>query len=380
MKKRIFSVIALMLACLFVFSACDGCFAPQELVFTTAFNNGDTAEDPTSGYKETLTYNVEYQETYDSIFTDSNLKAKKESGELVYEFSNGKYVSTLKVLKNFSEANLEFKSDIVDGLENNEVRIYHLHTNFSIDVEYKIGDKTYTGVDTIVSDSYFCKSSLSYAPIYSKTTASYTNLIYTSNPYLAKYDSESEIKYNKNNYTLNFTTLVSIPTYDGEEPTDNQTPLTPKVETSTYDYKFKTIIDNSQLLFALRNFNVTDDNTSSIPVVTSNYGKAVSLAINNPKQKSTISFSRSPLSVTIDNESSAYNEDVEVKNYRFYKNTKNETGATQYIFIQNNVEDSSLPYNSLLVRYVEPLITHGSFAPMGALVYTLEKVDIYTSK
>lgn len=355
MKKRFFSILALTLVCIFSLSACDGCFSLQPINFTNAFNGGSglkVEDNPKTNYQEVLTYDVDYFESFDGYSISNKLKANEKFN---VKFENGKYVSTLKILSSFGDANVKLESDIIDSLENNQMHAYYLHTEFSIDVTYDIEDRDpYTHTDTIVSDVYFCDVSLSYAPIYSKTTADYTNLRCVEKIYAVSDKTFSEVKYSKNSYTVSFTA------------NNKETKVT------TNDYEYKTIIDNAQLLFAIRNFPLELETTESMPVVGYNFGEAVSLAINKDTT-STISYQDNPLIYGLAN----YSGNVETSRYRFYRNKTNETGVMQNVYIQNNVENSDIAYKSLLIRYVEPLSSvYGDVLSLGALVYTLRNVQV----
>ena len=355
MKKRIFSIIALALVCAFTLSACDGCTNLQPINFTNAFNGGSglKEENPVSGYQETLTYDVSYAKSHEGYAINSALNSNED---VKFTFEKGKYVSTLTVYSSFNEVlGGQLESDILSSLEDNQKQAYHLHTEFSVDVTYEItGRELYSTTDTIVSDVYFCDSTLSYAPVYSLTNANYTNFYYSTNSEAVKVKTISEIKYNKNNYTISFTVNDNKPTI------------------TTKEYNFKSIIDNAQLLFALRNFSVELDSTQALPVVASNYGEAVPLVVRN-NQKNIIKYEQdNPLSYNYD----SFDGDVEISHLLFYRNQKNETGAMQHVYIQNKVDNSPLAYKSLLVRYVEPLTSYRTIVPMGVLVYNLNSVDV----
>ncbi len=355
MKKRFFSILALALVCIFSLSACDGCFALQPINFTNAFNGGSgikTEDNPKTNYQEVLTYDVDYFESFDGFSISNKLKS---NGKFNVKFENGKYVSTLKILSSFADANVELESDIIDSLENNQMHAYYLHTEFSIDVTYEIDEREpYTHTDTIVSDVYFCDVSLSYAPVYSRTTADYTNLFCGDEIYAVSDKTFGEVKYSKNSYTVSFTV-------NDKEP---------KITTNEYEYK--TIIDNAQLLFAIRNFPLELESAEAMPVVGCNYGEAVSLAINK-NSTSNISYQEKPLAYGLSN----YSGNIETSLYHFYRNKTNETGVKQNVYIQNNVENSDIAYKSLLLRYVEPLTSvYGNVLSLGALVYNLRSVQV----
>ena len=130
MKKRFFSILALALVCIFFLSACDGCFSLQPINFTNAFNGGsglNVEDNPKTNYQEVLTYDVDYFESFDGYSISNKLKTNEK---FKVKFENGKYVSTLKILSSFGDANVQLDSDIIDSLENNQMHAYHLQHNF----------------------------------------------------------------------------------------------------------------------------------------------------------------------------------------------------------------------------------------------------------
>ena len=363
MKKRIFSIIALTLAMVFTLSACDGCSSLPELSFTNAFYGGTglSDQDPQPYYSETLTYDIDYAETFDGVKIDSKLKEDKNVN---FEFSNGSYVSTLEVYKSFKEASetkgVVFESDIVDSLEENESHAFYLHTEFSIYAKYTIGEKVVENTESIITDAYFCKTALAFAPVYTQTKATYLQFYYSIGEVI-KVETESKTTYQKESYSL------------WNKVTGNKAS---EEETTTIKYNYKTVIDNTQLLFALRNIEVEIEKVDSIPVVAPSYKEPTSLAINY-RENTSIPYSKEkPLVYNYEN----VEKPIEVKHYRFYKNDAKETGATQHLFIQtkleNQAESGIEDYRALPIRYVEPLTTYGSFSPMGVLVFTLTNASI----
>ncbi len=347
MKKKLFSVLALLLTSVFALS---GCYALPELSFSNSFcgGSGSRDDDPQTGYTEILEYNVNYEETAEGLTVDSSLKNNKD---FKFEYSNGKFVSTFKVLSSFPKT---LSSDIIDNLNNDQKQAYYLSTEFSIDVKFEIGKDTFTHTDRIISETYFCGPTLAYAPVYSKTITDYTNLFFSSFIAPVPIKTVSEIKYSKSDYIIDFKL--------NEEPN--------KITKEKYSYK--TIIDNNQLLFILRNFTVEAEKVSSIPIVTAIYKEPTALAINNftavtitPKKDNPITYNFSPIT-----------EGIATNHYRFYKNDLNARGSIQHLFIQSKMENSNLPYKALPMRYVEPLTTYGSYLPMGSLVYNLIDVSI----
>ena len=366
MKKRIFSIIALMLVSFFTLSACDGCSSLPTLKFNNDFY-GLKEEEPRTYYTETLTYDVNYAESFEGINLSSKLK---DDENVSFEFTNGSYVSTLKVYKGFQEASedcgVEIKSDIIENLKEDEQNAYHLHTEFNIKAKYVVNGKTTENDENIISDVFFLKTSLSFAPVYAKTKASYLQF-YASIGEVIKVEAESETKYENNSYSI----WRKITGNKASEET-----------TTEQKYSLKSVIDNAQLLFALRNFDVELEKIGTLAVVSPNYEAPSTLAINYSKNFAVPYTAEKPLvfnnytTDTFVNLESA----VETKQYAFYKNDSKETGTRQTVFIQSKVESSPLSYLALPIRYVEPLTTYGSYLPMGVLDYTLTSVNIEIGK
>lgn len=366
MKKRIFSIIALMLVSLFTLSACDGCSSLPTLKFNNGFY-GLSEEEPRTYYTEILTYDVNYAESFEGI----NLSPKLKDDENVsFEFKDGSYVSTLKVYKGFQEAGedngVEIKSDIIENLNEDEQNAFHLHTEFSIKAKYVVNGKTTENDEKIISDAFFLKTALSFAPVYTKTKASYLQF-YSSIGEVIKVESESETTYQNNSYT----TWRKITGNKASEET-----------TTEQKYSLKSVIDNAQLLFALRNFDVEFEKVGTLAVVSPNYEAPTTLAVNYSKNftvpytvEKPLTYSNSVTDTFVNLEST-----VETKQYAFYKNDSKETGTRQTVFIQSKVESSPLNYLALPIRYIEPLTTYGNFLPMGVLDYTLTSVNIQIGK
>ena len=202
---------------------------------------------------------------------------------------------------------------------------------------------------------------MAYAPIYSHTVADYTVLQYTGAggiPIITK--STSKIKYQKESYSVEYT--YSGESYNGEDKTDSVT------TNSNYDYKYKTVVDNSMLFFALRNFPIENQSVEGLPTVVANYGEAQLLAVNNAG-----SITQRVENLSYNGEKNSY--DISVSTYTFNKNEADQSGAMQKVYIQNKVENSPIPYKSLMVKYEEPLTTGLNYVSLGSLVYTLSSIE-----
>lgn len=357
MKKKFFTLLSLVLSAAFSLSGCN-------MYLELSVNNAWCGEkDPLTGYVEELTYSV----NFDKSLMDEGIK---NDTDLSIEIGTGTYVSTLEVLSGFpstaSISGKEIKSDIIDGLNANEKQAYHLTTTLTIPVKYsypwlddenKEITKVFEQVDVIESEIYFCNRQLSYAPVYSYQKANYTILNYGTNIKLPRvYQTLSEVSYNKSNYTVNY----SYGKEEGKEgyAVNNKT---------TNNYSFKTITDNAMLFFMIRNSVIEKDNTIGIPTVSANYQKDELLAVGNANTQE--------IEVNITSNLGDMVGKMAVNEIRFALNDQSASGTTQKVFIQNKVENSTIPYRSLMVRYEEPLTAYGAYVPLGKLIYTLVEAN-----
>ncbi len=356
MKNKIFYAVLFTLVAVFALSGCDGCISQSELTVNGAFNN-EVA--PGANYQEVLTYSVDYNaEDYSVI--DSTFKNNED---IKFEFTNGKYVSNFKVEKSFPDT---ITSNILDTLTDTQKHAYHLTTEFTINVKYSFktaeGYKEYPFTDKITTEAYFCGQTLAYAPVYTKTTSEYTLLMHGSSVGLVRISSESQTKYDKDNYELTYT-YKQLPT------SADQSEGEPTTTVTKHDYKFKTLTDNTMLFFTIRNMGIKTDSTVGLPTVSPNYGEDKLLAVNNLDSKT------EKFSFTYNGEDKE--EDVALANHRFSINDQNASGALQYLFIQNKSESSTIPYKAIPFKYVEPIYAYGSFLPLGSLIYRITDISIY---
>ena len=340
MKKRFIVFLSLLLALIVSVSGCS-CVSEQPLSFTNAFAGENSGSDPVAGYKETLKYSVTYTDKYETDFAKSS-----ELNGISYIFSDGVYTSILETVTAVPEG---VTSDILQDLPSDAKTIYKLTTELNIKAKYEnciSGNGEYS--DVVKNEVYFCSYRLSYAPIYSKTNINYSMLYFdNTGAYVGTLVSERSIVYNKNSYTTTQTT-------NGE------------TEQKAYEYTFMTLIDNAQLLFVLRNVDLETNKSFSMPTVSHAYGEAKTLRIT--KDSETVK----PVEI---NYNGAVMEDMNLKNLSFLINDNVNAGIKQLVSIQKN-KTGTLPGNSLLYSYVEPIMAYGSMLQMGALVYTLTDIQI----
>lgn len=350
MKKFLITIVSLSLAICFAFSAI-GCSGVSTLSFSNSFNGGSEPNSLT----ETLIYDVELVDNYNNKIQ----KAQSFPDEVVkYGYTNGKYTVKLTVAPFIDNSEIKTKS----GIEF-DANIYHLHTEFSIDVSYEIKNKDkYENTDSIITDTYFYPAGQSFAPMYSSTHSKQSFLSISSSEAVTASvsfnESQTEIVYNQDKYTIT---------------TDNKsTEGKDSIKTVTYNYDLKSVIDNTQLLFALRNMNLTENVTSSLPTVAPAYGEAKKLSISlvdSVNQLAEVSYNGGEPS-----------SEIPVKNIKFNIQSNTNSGAYQYVSIQTgavkNGQTDLIPNRSLIVKYATPHVAFGSFLSMGAFVYTLKTVTV----
>lgn len=340
MRKFILAMLSAVIMITACLSGCS-CIGSSPISFNANFYDKDTVVDPPAGYKETLTYNV--------VFTDKISEDQSKSPLLNnanYSFSEGVYVSTLETVTSVPNVT----SDIIDGLPSDAKTLYKLTTKLSIKSTYSgfnEGDGEY--LDTVEGVVYFCSYRLSFAPIYSFVKTDYSMLLIKNDvSAVVKLQSERTINYSKDKYVL----------------TEK---INEELTTSEYEYDFTTVIDNAQLLFALRNIEIDADSTFNLPTVSYAYGEAKDLRIDNESQTSTLA------DITINGNN--VKENIPVNNYSFMVNDSVKAGVPQKVSIQSDKSDN-IAFNSLLYSYTEPLIEYGNMLSMGYLVYTLSSVEI----
>ncbi len=318
-------------------SGCAGCSNNKSpLSFTKAFYNGEG--EPSIGYTETAIYKVTFNDNYNEDFKKSEAI---KSSVLDYSFSDGEYKTVLEVKPNSSLT--ELPESVSGFITSNS--IYKLTTTFSISVDYTLkGQPQPTVTDFINRTVYFYTQNNSYTPIYSKTESKYTIVDFRENSAsLQTEESENEIIYKKSSY---------------------------KVNGSSVSYQPKTVIDNAELLFAMRNINISSGKSFYLPVVEASYKTDKTLLVTNQSENTgTFSF---------DYNGATYSEEkIKVKNLKYSLDESKTSGKNQYVTIQKSESESgNIPSMALMLKYVSPLMTYGTFANMGALVYTLNSVTV----
>lgn len=359
MNNKLRRLIALFLAVIPL--TLTGCTSLSVLSFTNGFSAYLGDVDVTPGYTQTLDYSVYYSDTEyfpKDQTIDDNVKI---------EFINGNYTSTLTALQ-ILPSNIESlafedtSSDISTTISGDGV--LKLTTRFNITSVYTEGDTEYKHDDFIYTEVYFATKKYSFAPIFSKSYSSYTIANYANGIYLFYVsDVQSETLYLSDSYTVKTRTNA----YTFDNPTESNI-NTKEWNTQTVEYTFRTLIDNTQLLFALRNITVESENVFMLPTVSPVYKEHKALRIESSADTEN--------TFDVEYNGNAYTEEkIKVTNLNFCINDSTAQGETKFVSIQkegsNNIPNMHLP-----VSFAEPLIYYQSFLKMGALVFKIKSINV----
>lgn len=353
MKKKFLALLSLVLVAIFMMLS--GCSGATILTFENKFYG--TSAVPV-GYTETATYKVESGE-YDTLIRDSSISEQT----LTYDISG---TLTTKLL--VYDANLISTKFNDEGIETDityadKGRVYYYETVLQVDANYTInGEQIQSPSETITTKIYFLDIAQSLSPIWSQTVGNYSYLVGSTESgfQVNKVETKYTTIYNKNKYSI----AQEYKIYKFNQSSD----VTPIQKSHNKNYTAKTILDNNQLLFAIRNFKpVEKDASAYLPTLSPVYGQTTTLAVKNigTKTETLKNFNGNVAQL-----------DVPVTEYEFYASSNKNTGVQKYVLVQNGVA-TNLPAKAHIVKYVEPLtILGGTFPCIGALIYTLNSVDI----
>ncbi len=362
MKKLLFIVLSLILTFLFALSGCS-CEVSQPLSFNKAYlvdiSNGD------HHYTETLSYAVTYKPVYQNISNASDL----DDDKIVECGFNGNYDVY------FSNKLNELPEGITTNINFKEEQDLH-YIKSTLNLSFTVNGKTYN--DQIISEVYFYSRDFSLAPVYSITTMKYTYFFLNIEDELTQVIYQYSNTYNKSKYRstkmcyqaetdedINDIDLtMTAETYKGSLGYFDLTKLKPiSGNGKSHEYELKRVIDNNQLMFAIRNSNLS----ATIPTISFTYDDAVEITANN---RNTVDYEIKGLTY---NGQAIPDTTMKVKNVEFGINATNNRGSSKYMYIQKEAVNG-INNNALIVEYAEPLLS--GFANVGALVYKLTNATV----
>ncbi|MBR2871517.1 MAG: hypothetical protein IKB98_09140 [Clostridia bacterium] len=359
MRKFLITLVSALIMCSILLSGCgcSGCSGEITLSFEPLFYGKDGT--PPIGYKETCNYTVDYEQSFGSdIKKDSNLK----DSIIKYDYS-GSYVTSFEILSSLPEktvsdlpfGQVDIKTDQRGALTSQNVHIYQLITRLDVTATYQIpGKDDQTFNDYIYTESYFTPGESGFNPIFTVTQSEYSAFgLQEGKAKIYKLTSNNKTAYNKTSYTM-------TTSYDKKPATSE-----------SYEYSQSTLIDNNQLLFTMRNVNLSSNQQYEISVVSYQYGEFKNLIFTNDGA-GTASQPVAQGDLTVNGENYDQTE-IKLKRYSYCISENKMRGVEQYVFYQNG-ENGNLGNRSVMYRYVEPLFAFGSYSCLGALVYTLDSI------
>ena len=237
--------------------------------------------------------------------------------------------------------------------------------------------------DQLYSEVYFYPSGHSFAPIYSKTVLKNTYLSFSSNKVEAVQNIfQYETVYGYGSYTQTKKqyqkgadedlTTVNVFTDD----------ISAKLKSiangkNTYEYTNKRVIDNNQLIFAIRNIGLSSGNSYTMPTVSPAYGEAKDLSIKNNNDMTPDLIGGLKVNNTLLKDPESNDLKVAAKNISFVIGGTDYVGTAQYVVLQKNTTNDNLNHESALpLKYYETLVDYNSLATIGALEYTISSVSV----
>ncbi len=335
MKKII---IPFILALCLLFSGCS-CAGETYLEFSSAWGGTST------GYSETLVYDVEYKSDYagdgKSYTIDESIKDL--NSQIV-----GTYVVNTRILSAV-DSSIPENVKQSEVFKNNPSTVIAIKTMLSLSATYAYGQAVENSLDTIETETYICSFDYALAPIYSESNFDYGIIRINEGLTVERLKGKNTAIYQGSSYK----TATIIDDESGEKT----------VSENEEDYTLKTLIDSNQLLFAIRNLKLDLEQTKVIPTVHPTYNEAKEISVSR--------FCDSERTVNLNGESKVF----KVSGISYRLNSVDAAGYEQLVFVQNTAVDG-VENKALIVSYVEPLVEYAAYKMTGAMVYSLKTISI----
>lgn len=344
MKKRIIPTIACAMVAILGLSGCS-CANDAILSFNNAVHAGNN---PATYYSEQAVYEV---------FSTNDGKTANADSKLSVNFS-GKYETGFWVYDSIPSDYSEYVGDNELIKKNDFDFIYVMTSKLNVEATYSYEDKEdQVKNDSIETLTLFTSSNNAYAPIYSNTTANYSILGVQNGELIFKQvNFYHQTIYGEKQYTVKRLSQIGTE-YENEQ-------------TKSYDYTFKSLIDNNQLFFAIRNTTLEDEKNTYFPVVAPQYGEKNTLRI--AREKTTTHTIES----IIVNGEEVNNEDVKLAEISYINSTANKSGSPQKIFIQaEKSSNGKIEGRAIVFKHFSPIYEYGNNGIVGMLVYQLKEIS-----
>lgn len=323
MKKFLTSVaFALTFTMLFSACSCAGCNTETEITGSAYWHSGKTYS---PNFSEHAIYNVNYVDDY-----------KITTGGVKYDYSKSGSPENLTATYDVGTYEVIVKSISINDLPE-ETRsltsaneFYKLTTELVLPVTYKFSnDSAYTFTDKISSEIYFESISTSLRPLYSAKT--YDSTYFSSTDTILHSAYTTEIKWaDKAELTITDNSAEKIKTDEYAEK-DGEYGYA-KISDQKYSVKYskRCVLDNEQLLFALRAFTLSTDFSETVKIFDTAY----------KNQLTSISIKSSETATVTDA-------------WTLYLNDKEETKSSTSTFLTTIVRNDSDLSGSPLICYYQ---------------------------
>lgn len=377
MKKLLYLIFAFILATVSLLGGC-GCGSDLPLEFKDYFY-GDLKTTPPTGYAETCIYTVDYKDNFEGEFAKNPALTDK----LLKMEISGTYTTKLTV-QGLMDAQTPIhgknvNSELKSSFKN--VNIYKYETELVLDkVEYLVNEKSVdvdpydvlakdewakarygeetvsNGIDYIYTVTYFAPGPQSFTPIYTEQISSFTNVMITENSIdIGRRSSKNYIEYNTNNYIINTE-------YSGGEVTLKSN--------KKVNYTSSTAIDNTQLLFVIRNMNLSSGSSTMLPVASYQFQELKDISIVGESSRTENITDQTSLKV---NNQDFTGTSIKLDRFAYRLTETSSAGIKQLVYVQNE-ESGNLGNHKLIYRYVEPLNAI-SYQAIGVMEYKLKQVS-----
>ena len=344
MKKRIIPTIACAMVAILGLSGCS-CANDAILNFNNAVHAGNN---PSAYYSEQAVYEVSSTNDGKTANVDSKLSVNY----------SGEYETRFLVYESLPSDYSEYVSDNELIKKNNFDYIYVMTSKLTVEATYSYeGKDDQVKNDSIETLTLFTSSNNAYAPIYSNTNANYSILGVQNGEFVFKQiEFYHQTIYGEKQYTLKRLSQIGTE-YENEQ-------------TKSYDYTFKSLIDNNQLFFAIRNTTLEDEKSTYLPVVAPQYGEKNTLRIT--REKTTTNTIES----IIVNGEEVKNEDVKLAEITYVNSTANKSGSPQKIFVQTEKSSSGkIEARAIVFKHFSPIYEHGNNGIIVTLLYQLKEIS-----
>ena len=353
MLKKLF---ALTLSALLGVIALSGCSCSNEVLSFSNGNGFNNGQDPAATHTEKLVYDV----TFNENATDYYAKNENIDNLLKLEFTDGKYVSEFKVLTDLTEIPEDIKSEI------SVQTLYSLTTEFAVRIKVTAGDKTYEHDDRIETKTLFLPQGFSFAPVYSESESScllpYLN---SDGAKVTLLCDRFTVQYSKDKYAY-----AQTVDYIYDYTTDMEDAVVSRTDTSsdTVKYNFRSLIDNAQLLFVLRNIKLEEKASFNLPVLSESYKETKTLSVTND------SSLEKKINIKYNGEETEDTVKYDLLTFRI--NSSTNAGLKQFVSVQSAAGATVKNY-ALPIEYARAVtIVGGSYPIAGTLVFSLAEVEI----